>query len=265
MARMPSPTPTPDRIDVSRLLAESPIAGVEYFESIGSTHDVAHDRARSENPTLPLLVVAEAQTAGRGRGQNRWWTGDGSLAFSLVFDTQDWSLSGEPRPQRSLAVGVAIVETVAPLMPQVRVGLHWPNDVFVDGRKIAGVLVDVLAGGRHVVGIGLNVNNALVGAPPEVVARATSLCELAGQPFDRTDVLCQLLKNLQRSMQASSANSEAFGRQFQDLCLQAGQVLTIEAAGRRTTGTCAGIAPDGALLLDSHAGMQRFYSGVLLH
>jgi BirA family transcriptional regulator, biotin operon repressor / biotin---[acetyl-CoA-carboxylase] ligase len=252
-------------IDVPRLLAEAPIAHVEYFLSIGSTHDVAHELARAAGTFLPCLVVAETQTAGRGRGSNRWWTGGGSLAFSLVFDPSDWSIEGELSPQRSLAVGVAIVETVAPLVPQVRVGLHWPNDVFADGRKIAGVLVDVLAGGRHVVGIGLNVNNALASAPPEVAGRATSLCELAGRTFDRTAVLGELLRKLQQAMQAAATDPDAFGGQFQNLCLQVGRPLTIEAAGRRTTGVCAGIAPDGALLIETATGIEAIYSGVLVH
>ena len=261
----PPTSPPAQPIDVPRLLAETPVAHVEYFESIGSTHDLAHELARAAGTPLPCLVVAETQTAGRGRGQNRWWTGGGSLAFSLVFDPSDWSIVGELPPQRSLAVGVAIVETVAPLVTQARVGLHWPNDVFADGRKIAGVLVDVLAGGRHMVGIGLNVNNSLAGAPPEVAARATSLCELAGHTFDRTAVLGELLRKLQLAMQAAAADPDAFGSQFQDLCLQVGRPLTIEAAGRRTTGTCAGIATDGALLIETPAGIEAIYSGVLVH
>ena len=76
-----------------------------------------------------MVVVAEEQTAGRGRGANRWWTGRGSLAFSLVFDPAGWSLEDELQPARSLAVGVAIVDTIAPLLPGSRVGLHWPNVV----------------------------------------------------------------------------------------------------------------------------------------
>jgi BirA family biotin operon repressor/biotin-[acetyl-CoA-carboxylase] ligase len=268
MARMSASDPADrpaDRIDVARLLAESLVAHIEYFDSLGSTHDIAHERARGGSTPLPLLIIAEQQTAGRGRGANRWWTGGGSLAFSLVFDPQNWSLGDEIMPQRSLAVGVAIVDAVTPLVPQTRVGLHWPNDVFAADRKIAGILVDVLAGGRHVVGIGLNVNNSLAGAPPEVIARATSLCELAGHTFDRTAVLIDLLHSLHRSLQASAAEPEVFGRRFQSLCLQVGRELTIETAGRRTTGVCAGIASDGALLLETARALQRFYSGVLVH
>lgn len=254
-----------DAIDVQRLLAEAPIARCEYFPAVGSTHDVAHERARSANAELPLLVIADAQTAGRGRGQNQWWTGDGSLAFSLVFDPRDWQLAEGVQPQRSLAAGVAIVDSVTPLVPAQRIGLHWPNDVFVDERKLAGVLVDVLAGGRHVVGIGLNVNNSFAGAPAEVAQRAISLTELTGRKLDRTAILIELLRQLQSAMQQSAADRIGFGARFDSLCLQVGRELTIETAGQRTTGVCAGIAPDGALLLEVAGQLTWHYSGVLVH
>ena len=254
-----------DAIDVQRLLATGKVSRVEYFETLGSTQDHATELARAGGGPLPLVVVAEEQTAGRGRGANRWWTGRGSLAFSLVFDPADWSLASHPLPERSLAVGVAIVDTLGPRLPGRRVGLHWPNDVFVDGRKIAGVLIDVLTDNHHVVGIGVNVNNALDSAPDEVRDRATSLRELTGKAFDRTELLVDLLGNLQNAIRASSASPEDFGRRFSEHCLQVGQELTVDVAGRQTTGVCLGVAPDGALLLDAPGGFQKFHSGVLLH
>lgn len=254
-----------DAIDVERVLAEAPIAHCEYYPSVGSTHDLAHERARVPGVTLPLLIVADAQTAGRGRGQNQWWTGGGSLAFSLVFEPSDWQLKEIVQPQRSLAAGVAIVDTVAPLISPQRVGLHWPNDVFVEQRKVAGILVDVLAGGRHVVGIGLNVNNSFAGAPAEVARRAVSLTELIGRQLDRTEILIELLRQLKRAMQESAAAPDIFGGRFDSLCLQVGRELTIVTAGERTRGICAGIAPDGALLLEVAGQLTRHYSGSLLH
>ena len=254
----------PDPLDRERLAASDAIARVEYFATLNSTQDRAQEVARLLDPgPLPLLIVAEEQTAGRGRGTNRWWTGRGSLAFSLLFDPADWALSRQPLPERSLAVGVAIVETVQPLLSGHPVGLHWPNDVFAAGKKIAGILIDVLPGGRHVVGIGLNVNNPLADAPDEVRQRAASLCELAGQPFDRTSLLLDLLRNLETAVRASAAAPEIFGERFGQLCLQRGRELTIEVGGQRTTGRCAGIAPDGALLLETTTGWRKFYSGVL--
>ena len=253
-----------DELDAARL-ATSPVLGrVEHHETLGSTQDRAHELARTE-PTArrPILVVAEQQTSGRGRGINRWWTGRGSLALSLLFDPADWDVSRIPLPERSLAVGVAIVDTVRPLVAGHRVGLHWPNDVFAAGKKIAGVLIDVLPDGRHVVGIGLNVNNSLAEAPGDVRARAASLCELAGRTLDRTELLLALLDRLQTAVRESAAAPEVFGLRFDELCLQTGQTLTVEAGSQRTTGVCAGIAADGALLLDTPEGTRRIYSGVL--
>lgn len=253
-----------DRLDLERLVAAGLVARVEHYETISSTHDRAHEVARSTDPgPLPLLVVAEQQTAGRGRGSNRWWTGHGSLAFSLLFDPARRTAANEPLPGRSLAIGAAIVDTVAPLLPGHTVGLHWPNDVFVGEKKIAGTLVDVLAGGRHVLGIGLNVNNTLSGAPDEVRGRAASLCELSGERIDRTALLAALLVNVNAALRDFVDDPQAFGGQFQELCLQTGRDVTIEAGGRRTTGRCVGIGPDGALLLETGDGLQRFYSGVL--
>ena len=164
-----------------------------------------------------------------------------------------------------MAVGVAIVDAIQPLVPQQRVGLHWPNDVFAAGRKLAGVLIEVLPGGRHIVGIGLNVNNLFDEAPDDVRARATSLAELAGRSFDRTAVLVELLLSLKASIRESAARPDEFGRRFGELCHQVGHELTVEAGGTRSTGRCAGIAPDGALILETAQGWQRLYSGVLIH
>ncbi len=253
-----------DRLDLQQLVAAGLVARVEHYETITSTHDRAHEVARWADPgPLPLLVVAEQQTAGRGRGSNRWWTGHGSLAFSLLFDPAEGTTASEALPGRSLAIGAAIVDTVAPLAPGHTVGLHWPNDVFVGEKKIAGTLVDVLAGGRHVLGIGLNVNNTLAGAPDEVRRRAVSLCELSGERLDRTALLAALLVNVKAALRDLALDPRAFGCRFQALCLQVGRQLTIEAGDRCTRGRCAGIAPDGALLLESGDGLQRFYSGVL--
>jgi len=250
-------------LDPVRLLASGAIARVEYFETLDSTQDVASRLAREHAGPTPLLVATERQTAGRGRGANRWWTGHGSLAFSLLLDPADWSLPRVPLPERSLAVGVAIVETLHPLLPRRRVGLHWPNDVFVDDKKISGVLVDVLTDGQHVIGIGLNANNSFVGAPDEVRARATSLHDQTGSTVDRTALLIELLQNLKSCLQESVAAPEEFGRRFGELCLQLGHELTLESGGQVTSGICGGVAVDGAMILETRDGFQKFYSGVL--
>ena len=156
--------------------------------------------------------MADTQTAGRGRGTNRWWTGAGSLAFSLIIDPQDWSISRQPAPERSLAVGVAIVDAVQPWLAGIPLGLHWPNDVYASDRKLAGILIDVLPDGRNIVGIGINANNTLDSAPDEVRQRATTLRDLTGRMLDRTDLLLSVLGNLKCCVQSVAADPPSFGR-----------------------------------------------------
>ena len=85
-----------------------------------------------------------------------------------------------PRPPvlTSLAVGVALVDALVPLVPGHEIGIHWPNDVMLDGRKLAGVLIEVLPNGRQVIGVGVNVNNTAADAPADVRPRGhASRCD----------------------------------------------------------------------------------------
>jgi len=253
-----------EAIDVGRLSGASGLARVEYHPTLASTQDRAHEiAAQVPAVEMPVLVVADAQSAGRGRGANRWWTGAGSLAMSLLLDPIGWGLGRRASPERSLVAALAVIDAVAPRLPGHVVGLHWPNDVFAAGRKLAGILIDVLPDGRHVLGIGMNINNSLAHAPPDVQARATSLFELTGSRHDRTDLLLAIVERLEARFRQLAGSPDELGREFHERCLQVGSRLTIRAGSQSASGTCAGIAADGALLIETPAGRQRFYSGVL--
>jgi BirA family biotin operon repressor/biotin-[acetyl-CoA-carboxylase] ligase len=118
-------------IDAVRLVRETSIARVEYHPKLDSTNDRAALCAAQRGIELPALIVAEEQTAGRGRGANRWWTGPGSLAFSLLVDAKTVAAGESRSPLVALAAAVAVVDCVAPLLPKYQVGIHWPNDVHV--------------------------------------------------------------------------------------------------------------------------------------
>jgi BirA family biotin operon repressor/biotin-[acetyl-CoA-carboxylase] ligase len=141
-------------------------------------------------------------------------------------------------------------------------GIHWPNDVVADGRKIAGILVEVLGNRRHVLGIGLNTNNRLNDAPPEIFGRATTLWELTHTVHDQTAILVNLLQRLDVGIGQLAAPAELV-RQANALCLQHGKTLQIRCGNQTFTGRCAGIAADGCLLLDTPNGRQAFASGVV--
>jgi BirA family biotin operon repressor/biotin-[acetyl-CoA-carboxylase] ligase len=255
------------RIDIARLMASGLAARVEHYEELSSTQDRARQCAGESDCLLPLLVVADRQLAGRGRQGNSWWTGTGSLAFSLLFDPAAFGCPRRPAPRLALAVGVAIVDAIAPRASSQDsghcVGLHWPNDVYVGNGKLAGVLVEVLSDGRHILGIGLNSNNSAADAPPELGRQLATLRDLTGRLHDPTELLIDLLHCLANRLRQLGADDPALGETFDALCLQHDRPLTLYLGDRTVTGRCAGIAADGALLLDTSEGRQSFYAGTL--
>ena len=142
-------------------------------------------------------------------------------------------------------------------LPEHPLGLHWPNDVYVGRGKLAGILVEVLPDGRHIIGIGLNSNSTAADAPPEIRESIATLADLTGRPHDHTELLVALLENLEAALVQLGEPVETLGERFDLLCLQRGEVLTVHQGEQKITGRCVGIAPDGALLLDTPEGRAR--------
>jgi BirA family transcriptional regulator, biotin operon repressor / biotin---[acetyl-CoA-carboxylase] ligase len=250
-------------IDIQTLLTKTFVRHAEHHAVIDSTQTRARALADNTAAILPALIVADTQTAGRGRGSNRWWTGEGSLAFSLLLDAAEFGFPRQPIPRLSLAAGVAIIDTVAPRLDGYALGLHWPNDVYVGAGKLAGILVEVLPNGRHIVGVGLNSNNTLAEAPSELSAALATLRDLTERQHDHTELLVDLMENLHAAIVQLGQPMETLGERFDLLCRQHGEVLTVHQGEQKTTGVCAGIAVDGALRLDTPEGRRAMYSGTL--
>ena len=248
----------------TRLLNETFVKRVERHAVIGSTNDRAKELAAGPLEELPVLIVADRQTAGRGRGKNTWWTGDGSLAFSLLVDLD---ALGIERPRQSvvaLAAGIATAEAVAAELPGRTVGIHWPNDIYAAGRKLAGILIESPRPGLQIVGIGINTNTSVAQAPIELQTTATSLIDLSGRSHDHTEILIGLLNCLANQIERLRTEPAAVAARADALCLQHGCLLTLDQGDRQFAGVCRGIAPDGGLLLDLADGRRVFYSGVVV-
>ncbi|MBI1902089.1 MAG: biotin--[acetyl-CoA-carboxylase] ligase [Planctomycetia bacterium] len=255
-------------LDIEPVRSHDWLASFEHHFTLGSTNARAREAA-GHNPPLPLLVVADGQTAGRGRGANRWWTGRGSLVMSLLFDPATLGIAADQRTGVSLAAAVAVVDAVGPLLdgvvPQGELGLHWPNDVFVSQRKLAGALVETLFDGRLILGLGVNTNNTAADAPPELRRRAVTLRDLTEKTHDPTQFLIRLLAHLRECLEQLGHDPDLLGERFARLCLQRGRVVTVQQGTETTTGRCHDVAHDGALLLDTPHGRRAFYSGALVH
>jgi BirA family biotin operon repressor/biotin-[acetyl-CoA-carboxylase] ligase len=264
-------------MNINRVLSETFVIEAEHHAELGSTNDRCAELAKRGAQKLPLLVTADRQTAGRGRGRNLWWTGPNSLAFSLLLQPlapQSESnemlgrhLKCSPNisltPLLSLAAGLAVVDAVKPRLKNQDIGLHWPNDVIAAGHKLSGILVEVLADGRIIIGIGINTNDPIADAPQELRSIATSLLDLTGANHDHTEILVSLLKGLEKHLADLKREPSQVTLRADALCLQRNRPLTLQQGAETVNGVCRGIAPDGALLLESRGDLRSYYSGVI--
>ena len=253
----------PSPIDAERVLRQTFVASVECHGTVDSTNDRAKQCWTEGREPLPLLVTAERQSAGRGRGTNRWWTGEGSLAFSLLLELRPWAIDRNGEPMTALVAGIATAEASGALLPQGTVGIHWPNDIFAAGRKVAGILTEAPRPGTHVIGIGINTNTSLVEAPVELQRKAATLLDLTGSRHDHTEILIRLLQNLEYLLDRLGRQPQAIAAHADSLCLQRGKSLTLDMGQELITGICCGVAADGGLLLETSQGRRVFYSGVV--
>jgi BirA family biotin operon repressor/biotin-[acetyl-CoA-carboxylase] ligase len=251
-------------LEPARLRLPATVTHVEYAAEVDSTNDVARRLAAGLPREAGLLVITERQTAGRGRGSNRWWTGGGSLAFSLLVDPARYGIEVRYGCMVPLAAATAIVETATVRLPSPAVGIRWPNDVYIGRRKLAGILVEALADGRQIIGIGLNVNNSVACAPPEVSSIATSLVDEIGNLLDRSDILSDVVSAVDRSLARLADDRPALAALANDICLQREEVLRVQLGEEIVVGRCRGIAADGGLILETTAARRVLYSGVVL-
>jgi BirA family biotin operon repressor/biotin-[acetyl-CoA-carboxylase] ligase len=186
-----------DQASLDLKLADLPLGGVRYFERTGSSNDDAARWIEEGAPDL-ALVVADQQTAGRGRMGRSWYTPAGaSLAFSLVLYPDQEGAYVLPR---LTALGALAVCDALQSLYNLRPKIKWPNDVLLERRKAAGVLVEAQWSGSQLIalilGIGINVAPASVMEDTRLRFPATCVERVAGRPVDRVDLLHAILANL---------------------------------------------------------------------
>lgn len=246
----------------NELLQLTPLRGMEWHEEIASTNDRAIELAGSGEVAMPHLIIAERQSAGRGRGRNRWWSQSGGLLFSALVETGSPD-GAPPRSRLALSAGLAVCESIERLLPGCDVRVKWPNDVYVNDRKICGILVE-MAGASAVVGIGLNVNNSFETAPPDLQKTAISMRDATGRQFDRTELLVAIVNRLiEASGTLRDDEDDDLLARWSPRCYLTGRIVRIEVGDRSTVGRCRGIDEEGALVLDTESGPTRHLSGVI--
>ncbi len=207
------------------------------------------------------VLATERQTGGRGRRGRSWLSASGdSLTFSLLWRFQpNRSLSG-----LSLAVGVAVARALEAL--GVRgITLKWPNDVLLNGRKLAGVLIEMVPGARPqaaVIGVGMNLR--LPREMPEAIRQTAAALSDAGAALPTTSILlAHLLTALHEALHGFAEEGFAGLRQawLMRHAFEGERVSLLSDFAEPLQGVCRGVDGDGALLLETATGMQRIVSG----
>ncbi len=226
---------------------------LHYHESLASTNDEARRLAEDGAPH-GTVVLADHQHAGRGRRGAVWASGPGEgLLFSLVLRPENprrfWS-------RLALASGLGIVNALRDEWG-IPAEIKWPNDVYVNGRKCAGILVES-QDGFAVVGVGLN-----VAASPEG-DDSTSLTEALGESLSREEVLAVVLDGL---MAESKACADGFSHQIarmRPLCFLTGKKVTFRSNQEQIEGLVIGIGDEGDLLVEVDGEVQLFQQAELI-
>ncbi|MGQ0600701.1 MAG: biotin--[acetyl-CoA-carboxylase] ligase [Anaerolineales bacterium] len=226
---------------------------IHVHQQIGSTMDEA--KALTEAGAVEgTLVLAEEQTAGRGRGGRAWLTPPGSaLALSVVLRP---NLRAEHAAWLTMLAGVAVCEAIEQTTI-VRAALKWPNDVLIGGKKTAGVLIESALRGDEleyaVLGVGVNVTEA---PPPEAVDYpATCVQAEAPQPVDRLALLRSVLARLEARY--AELNSDTMFTDWRARLTTLGQWIEFREGAETVVALAEDATMDGALVLQLESGTRR--------
>ena len=241
--------------------ARALLADIDVISEVDSTNTLLKTRA-AQGAASGLVCLAECQRAGRGRRGRAWVSPFGSnLYLSLL-----WRFSAGPAALAglSLVVGVALARALEQCTGQA-VGLKWPNDIVWQGRKLAGILIEIAgetAGPAHaVIGVGVNVQMP-EGAGEEIGQPWTDISRLGQQPVSRNALAATVLEQLAVALRTfETQGSAAFLDAWRDLDVTAGKAVELHLADRVIGGQAKGIDESGALMIQVGSELRRFSSG----
>ena len=239
--------------ELKKALSKLPLGDVRYFDTIGSTNTEALAWATSGAKDLSL-VIADEQSAGRGRLDRKWYTPRGTaLAFSLLLRP-----TAEEKQYLTRIVGLAALAIADMLRTRsLSAQIKWPNDVLLNGCKVAGILVESVWSGEAVdylvIGIGVNIFQGAV--PPAELLQfpATSLEKSLGPAIEREKILHDILAGI-IALRPHLETDSFISSWEKALAFRGEHVQVEEGSGAVITGKLLGLEPDGSLRLSNEAG-----------
>jgi len=250
------PCPKTDLLDPDKIRANLNTKRIGkkvlVFNSTSSTNDVAAEYATNKQND-GLTIFAEEQAAGRGRASNKWLTGRcDSILCSVRLP--DCMLNPE---LLCLTAAVAVAEAVGESAK-----IKWPNDIILNGKKVAGILLESKAcdyGTAYIIGVGINCHQQKDSFPTELQEIATSIDIENHSTCDRIWLAKRLLTCLDHRLEVAQKDSSEIIEQWRQLSIQLGHRLNLLYNAVKFTGNCIGIDPEKGLILQLDTGGIRMF------
>jgi len=257
---MPSDLLDPDKIKAN-LKTRRIGRRILVFNSTSSTNDIAAEYAKNDTND-GLVVFAEEQFAGRGRAGAKWHSNHAeSILCSIVL--ADCNIGAE---LLCLTCAVAVAEAIGKA-GSAQAKIKWPNDVMLNGKKVAGILIEkfkiqnskfkIVSG--YIIGVGINCRQRKESFPAELQSIATSLDMESQTACDRIALAKRLLTSVDHWLEVAVNTSQKVIDQWRNLSVQLGHRITLSYNGRRFAGNCIGVDPEKGLILQLDTGGVRMF------
>jgi BirA family transcriptional regulator, biotin operon repressor / biotin---[acetyl-CoA-carboxylase] ligase len=244
----------------SRIKSEIFGKRIRLYDVIDSTNLRALDLIR-EGEEEGTLVIAEEQTAGRGRRGNVWFSERGkNLLFSLIIKPR---ISRDSFGLISLTAALSVakaVQTLYKFSPECK----WPNDVMSDGRKFCGILPEGVMRGREFLGIslGIGINVNQINFPSEIAEKSMALSLLAGKELDRFELLAEILLHLEKNFRKLGEGHEAeILDEWKSFSSQLERKVSINVDGKIFKGIVEDVTKDGSLIIRDKEKKLKILAG----
>ena len=205
------------------------------------------------------MVLTPAQIAGRGRGTNKWWSRRGVLTVTFAMPIDE----NIPPNFIPLLAGLAIRDAVATFLPKQEVHLKWPNDIYVQGRKLAGLLCERIDK-VDLIGLGLNINFKKNQVPTDLRDKIVSMSEAENIDFNMTDVAILITRGLRAMLQHQNEMTFAqLLKRYDEHHTLIGRKIIVGENGSETPimGECEGLDASGRLLVRVKKTLHKIIAG----
>ena len=224
----------------------------------GSTNDDALNFCLPEGGREKFVFSAEQQTKGRGRFDHKWESKEGNLLFSMLFPAEIQT-SGA----LSLLCGYCVLQTIRHFAPNLNLSLKWPNDVFIDDKKVCGILIERKDENYVVAGIGVNLKYA-----PKLtksVYEAVSLKDFGILP-DKTEFLTLFLQEFNRGLEIIEKREfNAIRKNWLEYAKGLHKKVRLENLNKKVSGEFVGVDDDGAIIIKNAKKEAKYVAGELYY